>query len=402
MIASGKYKYNWGDRLFSFLYAIIVIVQPLTTFLPVTWSMTIILLSVPYLLIRGIKQRKSFKSVFFVSLYAAFRIINYGTTIEELLTMFILVLFAISLSNNEFYFENFFKWTTRIAIIASACIGFQVLVHTTIGVHIPFLTTGMIRGAVMASGYENLITTGMSLGVYRPSAFFLEPSTFASYSFPVIFYLLFKCKDTIGVKYALWISLGMVVSTSSMGTLLAVFMWGIYLFNASFKENKIKTKWFLVFCTVIVIGVIAFLSSPKIQYSILRIYQGMGDNQYSAVRGRLGGGQYYISQLSKSEYLFGTGKSTENLTMYLSGIYHLIYTDGIICAVIFELMFVSRFFMKKGFDRIFMLVVVAVSVFSDVSLIHSLMYLLIYVFTEIDEVRLKRSRVRLRLRRNRL
>ena len=104
-------KYNALDKIFAFLYAIIVIVQPLRSFLPVTLSMAIIIVSVPYLLFLLLTRKNKFKNIAFVTLYAVYRIINHGTSVEELITMLFLILLATILNNNRFDFDSFFKWT---------------------------------------------------------------------------------------------------------------------------------------------------------------------------------------------------------------------------------------------------------------------------------------------------
>lgn len=386
-------------KVVALLFALLVIVQPFKSFLPISYSMAIILLCSPYFLWGTIKYKGKLRYILFVALYVVFRIINHGTTFEEFATLAILLLFAITLLGNSFDFDCFLTWTVRIGSVASVCVIVQVIVHTLTGVHIPFLTTGMIRDSLLGTGYRTLITTGMSSGSYRPSAFFLEPSAFAAYCFPAIFYLIFKLKSTRGLKLALFISVGVVCTTSTMGLLLVVLIWGLLLYQASFKENKIKTKWFFIFCGAIVAGIVAFFVSSRLQFMVLRLFQGMGDSQHSAIQGRLGGGQYYISQLSREEFLFGTGLSTENLTMFLSGIYHLIYTDGILCAIIFEMMFISRIVQTKGFDRILQMLVILLSFFSDIVLIHSLMYFMVYAFTARDEVHICSPRFKLAFRR---
>lgn len=338
-------KYNALDKIFAFLYAIIVIVQPLRSFLPVTLSMAIIIVSVPYLLFLLLTRKNKFKNIAFVTLYAVYRIINHGTSVEELITMLFLILLATILNNNRFDFDSFFKWTVRICCLASACVILQVVMYYIANVHISFLHVGILREDL--SNYERLISTGMTSNAYRPSAFFLEPSAFTQYAYPVLFYLIFKDGSRESIKYAFFISLGIIASTSGMGIMLTILLWGVYLFYNCFRDGKLNRKWFGLLCLAIVACMIAYFASLQLQYSVQRIFQGDGVGN-SAIQGRLEGGQYYVSQLNRSEFIFGTGDTGAELTLYMSGVYHLVYTDGILCAALFFLIFIMQALTKKG------------------------------------------------------
>lgn len=389
-------RYNGIDRLFAFLFAIIVIVQPLRSFLPVTLSMAIIIASIPYMFFCLSRRWLNFKNVVVVAMYAIFRIVNHGTSIEEFITMLFLILIVIFLGNNWFDFKDFFKWTVRISCIAAVCVILQNLMYMTVNIHIPFLNVGMLRDGI--SGYEKLMSTGMSSGAYRPSAFFLEPSAFTQYAYPIMVYLLFKSGSKRSIKRAVLISIGIVASTSGMGIMLTLGLWGLFLFYNSFGAGKIKKKWVCLLVTVVLGMIIVYILSPQLQYSVQRIFTRMGGHT-SAIQGRLGGGQYYISLLEKSEMLLGTGDSGAELTIYMSGIYHLIYTDGIICLVLFMLMFAVQAIRRKGFDRIMPCILIVMTVFSDTTLIQNMVYAMIYVYAVVDYVEIKpfKRKVRIKL-----
>ena len=388
-------KHNGLDRIFAFLFAVMVIVQPLRSFLPVTLSMAIIIASIPYILFFLSSRWLSMKSVYFVAPYAIFRIINHGTSVEEFITMLFLILLVIFLSNNWFDFDDFFKWTVRISCFASACLILQNLAHLIANIHIPFLNIGMVRDGM--SSYETLISTGTASGVYRPSAFFIEPSAYTQYAYPVLVYLLFKSGSKRSLKFALLISIGIIASTSGMGIMLSVGLWGLYLFYNSFGTGKIKRKWFGVFIVAVLMVLVAYIMSPQLQYSVQRIFTGIG-GQNSAIQGRLGGGQYYISLFNRSEFLFGTGDAGTELTMYMSGLYHLIYIDGVICAALFILMFAVQAIRRRGGDRLLPCIVILMTVFSDTTLIQTLVYVMIYVFATVNHVEVKQLKRKIKIR----
>ena len=396
IITNSQKRYSIIDRIYAFLYAIILLVQPIRSFLPITLSMAIIVASIPYMLFLLSRGRFKISNIFFVALYAFYRIINHGTSVEEFITMIFLILLVLVLNNDAFDFEYFFKWTLRISRLAAACVILQVVVHFILNVHIPFLNVGMLRGDL--SYYESLVSTGLASNVYRPSAFFMEPSAFTQYAYPVLFYLLFKDEYNEGKKTALFISLGIIVCTSGMGIGLTVMMWGLYLFYNSFRAAKINKKWFGLFCTVIIVCLIAYMVSPQLQYSIQRIFTGIGSSN-SAIQGRLGGGQYYISLLNREQLIFGAGDLGEEITMYMSGIYQLIYIDGVIAVVMFFLMFISQAIKNKGFNRILPFIVVVLTIFSNMALIHNLAYIMIFVYclgTNINSSRLIKKRIKVK------
>ena len=389
-------KYNGLDKLFAFLLAVIVIVQPLRSFLPVTLSMAIIIASIPYMFFSCLGRRRlSLKGTAFVAIYAIYRIVNHGTSIEECITMLFLILLAVFLSNNWFDFDDFFKWTVRISCFASVCLILQNLFHMMVNVHIPFLTMGILRDGM--SRYETLVSTGITSGAYRPSAFFLEPSAFTQYAYPILVYLLFKKSSKRNIWCAALISVGIIASTSGMGIMLSAGLWGLFLLYNSLGTGKIKAKWLAVSIVAVLAVLSAYIVSPQLQYSVQRIFIRI-DGQNSAIQGRLGGGQYYISLLDQSEILWGTGNPGNELRLYVSGVYRLIYTDGIICLVLFLLMFAVQAIRRKGFDRLLPCIVIVMTVFSDPTLIQALVYFMIYIFTAVDHVGERGSMRRARFR----
>jgi hypothetical protein len=142
---------------------------------------------------------------------------------------------------------------------------------------------------------------------------------------------------------------------------------------------------------------VAYIMSPQLQYSVQRIFTGIG-GQNSAIQGRLGGGQYYISLFNRSEFLFGTGDAGTELTMYMSGLYHLIYIDGVICAALFILMFAVQAIRRRGGDRLLPCIVILMTVFSDTTLIQTLVYVMIYVFATVNHVEVKQLKRKIKIR----
>jgi len=102
-----------------------------------------------------------------------------------------------------------------------------------------------------------------SSAFYRPSAFFLEPSHFAVYCIPVIVTTLFSRTgdEKRERQIALFISTGVLLSTSGMGIGVVIICWAFYLLfifgrkgeNRKLSFRKLLNKRSLTFFLLVLL-----------------------------------------------------------------------------------------------------------------------------------------------------
>lgn len=368
-----KREYLSLHAFFMFLLALVPIVQPLNEIASVSNSMLILVLTTPYVAFLVFKSGKlEIASSIPIVLYCMYRILNHGTSFPEMLSLLFVVLLTIALWNDLLNMEMIFKFAEFFAMVGAIAIILQTVVYYIFGLHIVVLQNAWLREELRL--YEVLLSTGISGGMYRPCGIFTEPSAMTVYSFPILFFLIYKDGSKKALQKAALISLGVVASTSGMGIALIMGLWGLLFLTKSYSRNRFNKKWGMLTVILVFVVIAACIFYEPLRNSIIRIFSGFGDNQYSAIQGRVGSGAYYISQLSTRELIMGTGSTGEELTMYLSGMYSIIYTDGIIGYAFYVFIFICFFRKNIRLKKWFPLLVCALSIVSDITLIHYLIY----------------------------
>jgi hypothetical protein len=127
----------------------------------------------------------------------------------------------------------------------------------------------------------------------RPSALFAEPQAYASYLLPLLIILIQK-KKTL---FALLLTISLILSTSSLGIIVAVIIW---LGSVIYSNSKILVKMFIFI--FIVMGSILIIQFPIFEYSIEKI---MDINVFENIR--LTRGFALVMYMDFNEFLFGLG-----------------------------------------------------------------------------------------------
>ena len=219
------------------------------------------------------------------------------------------------------------RYIVRISLFAAICVLLQSFIHALMNIHIPMIAYNLCLNEIKR--YTAKILTGMSEGIYRPSAFFLEPAHMARYLMVgLAFCLLDRIKD---YKKALVISLGILITTSGMGLAILVCIWGWFYFaevNQN-KSNKLKIILYGAVITLFVVGITT--SIPGVQHILARIFGSFGNetSDYNAINGRLFWWDTYFSNLQGVDLFIGKG-SNAIPDDYFTGFMELLYAYGII------------------------------------------------------------------------
>lgn len=230
------------------------------------------------------------------------------------------------------------KIMVQFAIFNTGLVLVQVLFHYIMRMDLYFVGFSMLQRD-FALTYTQAIS---SSSLFRPTAMFLEPAFFSQYCLFAIISLLFPQDGLVNIKKVGAIALGIVATTSGMGIVLTVFVFGWYvLINRQKLGSKIVSifKW-----TVIVFIILLILSCiPFFQQAMMRVFSNL--DGYNALTGRTGNWQRALDGMVGMDLWIGYGRSVR-YPFYLSGVPYMVYYYGLI-GIGLELGFIFYIMLKK-------------------------------------------------------
>ena len=261
--------------------------------------------------------------------------------------------------------SSFFRKTIEIiAIAASIAVLFQTLSHYIVGGHIPLIIPSLCTESVQSS-YSNLILTGMASRLYRPSAFFLEPSHFTQFCVFALVSSLFRKKARL--KTAFLISLGMLATTSGMGIIMILVSWAFWLFIYNLEATKRNLPKYLIMLLVALLLFIFVYQIPFIQQAVLRVTEG------EAIKGRWFWWDKYFSQFNISDLTFGFGTSSLP-SEYFIGFMSYIWSYGIIGFTLYSIGCIQMFFKSKIVSKYLILLIFSLMFFANATSVVGLLF----------------------------
>lgn len=232
------------------------------------------------------------------------------------------------------------KVIINMSCIAAVAVIFQQLCYTLFSIQVPMLATDLLLNPLQGYG----LRFGEAGVVFRPSAFFLEPSHLAQYCF-IGMALCLVDKESWNIKRAAIISIGIISTTSGMGIGMVIAAWGYY-FISRLKGVGLLTRinrFFLYgFISIILIAVASQV--PIVQYTLTRAFT-TDTGEMNAITGRLFWWDTYIEPMSSEEIVTGFGHDSIP-EKYFTGIMEMIYGYGMICVALFYWVLID--FFRKG------------------------------------------------------
>lgn len=247
----------------------------------------------------------------------------------------ILFILVISLFPNYLKQRHFQRGLEVLCLFSSAIITVQYLMFFAFGytrsLKIPllnFVTSESVRTFSFAN--------------FRPSAFFLEPAHFAYCLSLYLAYCLFSQHSKRRLSFRpIVTTFAILLSTSSTGIVLLVFLWSLYLLKSlAYWRNPRKMLVYLVLL-VIVLGVFVplVLFVPQFFNSISRIL----DLESVAVTGRIEAGSVYFESQEGVDKWIGVGFGNLSKHVYFNTINYFRYCSGYIGVALFVFLLVSAF-----------------------------------------------------------
>ncbi|NQK81610.1 hypothetical protein HO482_05780 [Streptococcus suis] len=304
----------------------------------------------------------------------------YVRAFKNIIYIFILMLSTSRGIINKDYFVQIYLKVTKIC---TYYIFIQVVLYYTIRFNLP----GYINMMLVAEGYgERLDVTSFSL--FRPTSLFYEPAHFFEYVIIGVIIYLFRYKVTSknDIFNAIFLALGIVLSTSGMGILTIAGIFGFWLLQqlSLTKFIRVRKEMFLL----IVIGLIAvafFLQSGFGQSVLSRLFS-TGTN-YSALDGRT---EIYerIFSFDTGRVLVGSGYGNVlEHYFYPSWAFNL-WCTGIIGSSIIVILYLRAYFQSRvTIAKIIVLVNFMLCFVSTLFMGKNLLlyFLFVYILSRADE-----------------
>ena len=290
-----------------------------------------------------------FKMLLPIILYFIY-VMSKSTGLNMLLSLSILV-HLMAIATGAIHSESLRRYIECISVIASTALILQVLIHFLTGFHVPLISAANILDELEKS--IPAIKTGYGLeALYRPSAFFLEPAQFTQYCIIGLGSVLFR--DQLDIKKALFISIGILFTTSGMGFVLVFAMWGWWYITHESKVSISKIMVRILGALLLVLVLLLVLSRiPYFNNIISRFLVPESESgSYNAVHGRLFWWDTFFGGLSIKDLFWGYGYASlpEN---YFTGFMTVLYAYGVVGFALLAFVLVKMIFKSNKLSRTF-------------------------------------------------
>ena len=257
-----------------------------------------------------------------------------------------------------------YKTISIVSIAASIILLIQYVAYYSLGFYweakIPFLIYA--NEAIESFDYQVFQAT-----TFRPSSIFLEPAHFSVYIVLYIGLKLFELNNRKqDIYYAILASLCLVLSTSSTGLILVVFLWSFYFFYSGkrFQEHSPGIVFKItLFSLLIGLGLI-YINTPQLYYSYARI----SDFNNVAVLGRIKGGEALLQNLTGFSRLIGVGFGNLSEYVYFNSVNYFLYCTGYIGLFLLFLLLLFGFMLSNILGKVIVILFVALCFSSPIAI----------------------------------
>lgn len=309
-------------------------------------ALTVMVLLVPYLLLRILSRVKDFqlaelRPVWALIAYMIFRVVDHGTSVTELGQSTVLIVFFVAAALKCIDLKWMCRAALYVACAASIVLIIQYLVFYLFAFHVQVVPVSLLLPSAdqwVLSAQTGLVgVTGVirTNGFYRPSAFFLEPSHVYIYLFPHLLVVLFgKKHKRKELLIAILLSLGLVLCTSGMGIAVVCAAWAMYfaLFNEKTQtftmKNILRRHTKIVLLCAFVAFVLAFAFVPMVRKTITRIFFSATGS--SAIGGRVSAALAGMKDFTPKQWILGITDTTHGTSHNMPGAIAAVYRHGLI------------------------------------------------------------------------
>ena len=243
--------------------------------------------------------------------------------------------------SNHFVPEKFLRLLRGLTLFVAGYAMLQALVFRLTGVKLINVIGNVSEDFTLTSALDEYET------MYRPPSIFAEPSHASYFMVPYLCYVLF-CKpssdDMINKKRfreAIFVSLGILVTTSGQGLTVLAACWGIWFLRSA---RKLNFKSIAVFFSAFVF----LLYNFDFNSTINRVTTTEGLNAVEARQG----GYILFEQLSETYKFIGTGFGNYDDHIYYSSFAEILFCTGYIGLFLMLLLFLQPLWKGQAFQKV--------------------------------------------------
>ena len=277
------------------------------------------------------------------------------TNIISIISFFMYIfLFTCSFGKSEKLVTYYIGFVENISIFMSFVVIVQCVLYYIFGTSITYDRSFILPlKAFFNEGTIKYLETSQMVinGIFRPSAFFLEPAHFSQYCSIGLASLLLK-KNSLLNKRAIVVSVGMILTTSGLGIGCVFSLWMVFLLIKGRKLTVEKiTKICFGFLLGILLFVVVFLISQSFRSAIIRVF--VPSNGYnSGIEGRLWS-RSFVESLTGKDLIFGMGfknipvYGVNKTAYYMTGVVEMLYCQGVVGILIFSVLYIWMIIRSK-------------------------------------------------------
>lgn len=268
---------------------------------------------------------------------------------------FIIILIIVFVIGKDINFDYFFakKILKIVTIISVSYIIIQSVSWYTMGRLLPSVPFNIIQGGGSDPGSFEYIAESTML--YRPSSFFLEPASFSQYILLYLAFCLFGDHKEKGKDYvvAIYITIGLLLSTSGQGILLGLLLWVFWLFDQLSKSNIGKKLFLIMFLApLFIVGVSLIYQTQIVHGAISRVFTSISGSPSLVISLRVFTYSYF-DQLQWFQKIIGSGYGNVPTGIYFNSIAYTLYCSGFIGLIFVVILFFNTFIHTSHFQKVF-------------------------------------------------
>ena len=258
--------------------------------------------------------------------------------------------YLLYLSNIVFFVKTYFNYSIavrvykRVAWIATIFLFIQVTFSKILGIYIPGILTNL---PLVVEDLYNYDKTFQMAQVKRVMSFFAEPSHFAIFILGYFVILLFShnIKNTKKSNFffeSIFLSIGIILSTSILGVIVMTFMWSLWLV-CNFKKFFLKPYMLLFLPLIFLILYYLLIDTTALQYiTNPSVFQRQFEGRFE--------GYHFLSSINQSlgEKIFGHGMTKIDMNVYLPSYPILIFYFGYTGFILYMAAFLSYIFKPRN------------------------------------------------------
>ena len=347
---------------------------------------TVLLLAVPIIMLRMLLKRavsnSGMAALLPFILFEIYTVLDYSFSASRLMLVLFILFFSIATANGYINTAYFLKYATDIVSVASGLLIVQYISFYVFHKKINLRPLSLLVSQ-NTIWVRNSLATFSERKLYRPAAFFLEPSHFYLYSFPVLCVLLLSPNITAyRKKMALWVTMGMLLTTSGFGIFASLGVWGVYLwlYAGTEKRRRIISRFmprrtFILIVLFVVLTLVAYLFVPVFTRSVNRVF--FPTEGSSAIDGRVRLARRFVLKISDRAVWFGQTGVVGDLDFNLAGFFSTYIRFGVIGLVLSYWFYGQGLWKLKGSYFWMTFLILATSFFSAHT--HGTFYMLYYI-----------------------